>query len=429
MKILFITDNFVPEVNAPATRTYEHCKEWADLGVDVTVITCVPNFPQGRVYEGFKNKLIQKENIDGINVIRTWSYITANNGFAKRVLDYLSFSFTSFWVGLFQKTDIIIATSPQFFTTWSAFGLSRLKRKPWIFELRDLWPESIKTVGAMKENKIYKFLERIELFLYSDSDHVIPNTDAFKRNLTQRGIDEKKIDVIPNGANLELFYPRSADDKLAFDLQFSEDMMVVGYIGTHGMAHGLDFILYSALKLQSIDPDIHFLFIGDGAQKKTLLSIAENLKLENVTFLDPVPKEKIPEYLSVIDVSLVPLKKTDTFKTVIPSKIFESVAMSKPILLGVEGQAEKIIKDYNAGLCFEPENEDDFIEKVLMLRNDRKLRIELGENGLELAKDYDRKKLAIKMLKILNDISGNSIDYNPNNEDFSFDEDERLITK
>jgi len=311
----------------------------------------------------------------------------------------------AFWVGLFQKADIIIATSPQFFTTWSAFGLSHLKRKPWIFELRDLWPESIKTVGAMTENRFYHFLERIELFLYSDSNHVIPNTDAFKSNLTNRGIEQDKIHVIPNGANLELFNPRPVNEQLKKELDI-QDKMVIGYIGTHGMAHSLDFILYTALKLQEKDPDIHFLFIGDGAQKQTLLKIAENLALINVTFHDPIPKERIPEYLSVIDLSLVPLKKADTFKSVIPSKIFESSAMAKPILLGVEGQAKKIIDEFEAGLCFEPENEQDFIEKVLLLKNDQQLRERLGNNGLKLAKAYDRKKLATRMLHIISQVEG-----------------------
>ena len=149
MKILFLTDNFPPEVNAPATRTYEHCREWIRQGAEVTVITCTPNFPQGKVYKGYTNKPYQQEMMDGIHVIRVWSYITANEGFIKRTLDYISFSVTSFLAGLFQQADIIIATSPQFFTALSGRTLSFWKRKPWIMEVRDLWPESIKTVGAM----------------------------------------------------------------------------------------------------------------------------------------------------------------------------------------------------------------------------------------------------------------------------------------
>lgn len=398
MRILFITDNFPPEVNAPATRTYEHVKEWIkDKDVKVTVLTCFPNFPQGKVYEGYKNKLYQKEIIDGIEVIRVWSYITSNKGFVKRIIDYISFAFMAFIVGLFQKYDIIIATSPQFFTTWAAWGLSKIKRKPWVFELRDLWPESIKSVGAMKNKKIIKFLEKIELGLYRDSAKVIAVTDAFKKNLINRGIDEDKIEVIPNGSNIELFYPRKKDNELLNILNL-KNKFIIGYIGTHGMAHGLDFIIKSISKIK--DDSIHFLFIGDGAMKNEIVSLAKKLNLKNVTFLKPIKKEEVPKYLSICDVSLVPLKKSDTFKTVIPSKIFEAAAMQKPILLGVEGQACEIIEKYNAGICFEPENEKDFLEKLSYLRNEQNYK-ELQKGCINLAKDFDRKKLAQKMLNIL----------------------------
>ncbi len=398
MKILFITDNFPPETNAPATRTYEHCKEWVKEGADVTIITCAPNFPQGKVYEGYQNRLYQKEHIDGIEVIRVWSYITANEGFTKRVLDYVSFAFMAFWVGLFQKADVVVATSPQFFTTWAVVGISKIRRKPWIFELRDLWPESIRTVGAMKQSRVLDWLEKVELWLYKDADRVVAVTEAFKRNLVNRGIDAKKIDVVTNGANLELYVAREKDKTLLKSLGL-EGKFIVGYIGTHGMAHSLDFIV-TALKNVD-DPDIHFLFVGGGAMKQTVVEMAERLALKNVTFLDPVSKEEVSDYLSIIDVSLAPLKKSDTFKTVIPSKIFEASAMRKPTLLGVEGQAQEIIEKYGAGLCFKPEDETDFLEKLERLKNDKTL-YETCLSGCEkLARDFDRKVLAEKMLGII----------------------------
>lgn len=396
MKILFITDNFPPEVNAPATRTYEHALEWVKQGAEVTVITCAPNFPHGKVYAGYKNRLYHKESIEGIEVIRIWSYITANSGFAKRVLDYVSFAFSAFWVGLFQKHDVIIATSPQFFTTWSASALSKCKRKPWIFELRDLWPESIKTVGAMKQGRVIDTLEKIELWLYRDADRVIAVTDAFKANLIGRGIDADKIDVVTNGSNVELFYPRDKDAELLERLGL-KDKFVVGYIGTHGMAHSLDFIVRSITKIT--DESIHFVFIGDGATKKSVVNLAGKLKLNNITFLDPIQKEEVPRYLGFCDVSLAPLKKEDNFKTVIPSKIFEASAMRKPTLLGVEGQAQEIIETYNAGLCFEPENESDFLHKVMRLKNDSELYASLQEGCDVLASTFDRKRLAVEMLE------------------------------
>ena len=397
MKILFLTDNFPPEVNAPATRTYEHCQEWIKKGAEVTVITCAPNFPHGRLYKGYKNRFYQKEKIDGIEVIRVWSYMSSNHGFVKRVLDYLSFSFMSFWVGLFQKFDIIVATSPQFFTTWTGYGLSKLKRKPWIFELRDIWPESIKTVGALNQGYILNTLEKIELALYRDATKVVAVTDAFKENLISRGIAKEKIEVVTNGSNLELFLARKKDIKLLKKLNL-ENKFIVGYIGTHGLAHSLDFIVQSISKIT--DKSIHFLFIGDGAMKKSVVQLADRLNLENITFLNPIPKEEVPFYLSICDISLAPLKNKENFKTVIPSKIFEASAMEKPTLLGVRGEAQKIIEKYNAGICFEPENEKDFIEKLMMLKSE-KLYLESVKGCKSLAQAYDRKKLAKEMLEII----------------------------
>ena len=401
MKILFITDNFPPEVNAPATRTYEHVKEWQKRGADVTIITCAPNFPHGKVYDGYKNKFYQKELLDGIEVIRVWSYMASNSGFIKRVVDYFSFSFMAFWVGLFQKHDIVIATSPQFFTTWAAWGISKIRKKPWIFELRDLWPESIRTVGAMKQERILDWLEKIELGLYRDADKVVAVTDAFKSNLIQRGIDPEKIEVVTNGSNIDLFFPREKDHSLLQSLNL-ENKFIIGYIGTHGMAHSLDFIVQSISKIN--DPDIHFLFIGDGHMKSKIVEMASTLSLKNIIFLDPIAKEEVPRYLSIIDVSLAPLIKSDTFKTVIPSKIFEASAMQKPTLLGVEGQAQEIIEQYVAGICFKPENEEDFIEKVLTLKNNKIVYKNCQVGCERLASDFNRNKLARKMLRILKSI-------------------------
>ncbi len=394
MRILFITDNFPPEVNAPATRTFEHCKEWVKKGDKVTVITCAPNFPKGEIYEGYKNKLYQKEKIEGIEVIRVWSYVSSNQGFAKRILDFLSFAFMAFWAGLFKKTDVIIGTSPQFFTTWTAETLSVIKRRPWVFELRDLWPESIKAVGAISgESKIFKALEKIELRLYNRSSMVISVTNSFKENLISRGIEGEKIRVVRNGANLERFSRRERnvlwEEKLGLKEKF-----VVGYVGTHGMAHKLDFILKSWPKDRG---DLHLILMGDGAEKLKLQELAKELNILNISFLDSMPKEDVPDILSLMDVSLVPLKKSDLFKTVIPSKIFENSAMQIPILLGVEGESAEIINKYGAGICFEPENKTSFVEKLTILKDDSELYFNCQKGCLSLAKSFDRKKMAIEM--------------------------------
>lgn len=403
MNILFLSDNFPPEVNAPAHRTFEHCKEWQRQGAKVTVITCAPNFPQGEVYEGYRNRLYQTEHIDGIKVVRVWSFITANEGTMKRILDYVSFAFTAFIASLFHRSDIIVATSPQFFTAVGGYLSSLFKRKPWVMEVRDLWPESIKAVGAMEEGRMLSFLEKLELFLYRQADAIVVVTDAFRENIMRRGIPGDKIHVIKNGVQLEDYRPRPCDSALQAELGL-EGKYVVGYLGTHGMSHKLEFILECAA--ETTMPNVHYLFIGDGAEKAKLLKLKEKLKLGNVTMLDPVTKDEVARYISLTDLALVPLKRSDTFKTVIPSKIFENAAMQKPILLGVEGESKALIESYRAGLCFEPENKADFLDKLSRLVGDFRFYEYCQEGCQRLAQDFDRRQLAMRMLDILQDTCG-----------------------
>ena len=401
MKILFLTDNFYPEVNAPASRTYEHAREWVKAGHEVTVITCVPNFPKGKVFDGYKNKLWQKEAIDGIEVIRVWSYIAANKGFVKRTLDFISFSVTSFLAGLFVKADVIVATSPQFFTALSGRTLSFWKRVPWIMEVRDLWPESIKTVGAMKDNLFIRYFEWEEMRCYRSAKTIVVVTDSFKRTLIARGIDEAKIKVVKNGVDKEMFKPVPKDEALIGELGL-EGKKIIGYIGTHGMAHKLDFILDCARNMQGRN-DFHFLFIGAGAEREALLAKKEREGITNVTMLDSVPKDQVVRYISILDLSLINLRKSELFKTVIPSKMFENAGMQIPIIMGVQGEAQEMLEEYGAGLCFEPENEEDFNAKLQQLLSDPDLYERCRTGGAEMSRDYDRKALADKMLECMMD--------------------------
>jgi glycosyltransferase involved in cell wall biosynthesis len=402
MKILFLTDNFPPEVNAPATRTFEHCREWVKQGVEVTVITGAPNFPQGKVYPGYSNKLIAKEIIEGINVIRVWTYITSNNGFLKRIVDYFSFASTAFIAGLFVKTDLIIATSPQFFTAIAGRWLHAVKRKPWIMEVRDLWPESIIAVGAMKRGRVIRFLEKVELNLYKSASKIIVVTDAFKEKIASRGINPAKIFVHKNGVILDQFYPLPKDQELLATYNL-EGKKVFGYVGTHGMAHGLSFILRTLPTLAEQIPEAHFLFLGDGAEKQNLIALSQELKLTNATFISSVPKQDVIRYLSLLDVSLVNLVKSETFTTVIPSKIFEAAAMQIPILLGLEGEAKGIIESYNAGLCFEPENQDAFIAacKAILVPEQY---TDLQKGCVSLSQAFNRRQIALDMIKTISSL-------------------------
>lgn len=370
------------------------------MGHKVTVITCFPNFPKGKVFEGYKNNLYQKENFEGIRVIRVWSYITENNGFVKRILDYISYAFTSFIFGLFVKTDIIIATSPQFFTAISGRMLSLFKRIPWVMEVRDLWPDSIAAVGSMdKKSKAFKILKKIERHLYSSASRIIVVTDSFKNYIiNEHQIPPKKVGVFKNGVITNNLKRPKQSEVIALKKALGlEAKTIISYIGTHGLAHGLKFILESISKVSN--PDLHFLFIGDGAEKKNLIKYSKTLHSKNFTFLESVAKNEIPLYIEISDYSLVNLKKSDEFKNVIPSKIFENIAMYKPILLGVQGESKKLINDYEVGVCFEPENEESFLNAINDIQKlDSKL---LKVNCNKMLVDFDRNNIAENLIRFI----------------------------
>ncbi|MER2536745.1 MAG: glycosyltransferase family 4 protein [Rhizobiaceae bacterium] len=400
MHILFLTDNFPPEVNAPASRTFEHCREWVRAGERVTVITCAPNFPRGKVFGGYRNRLWQSEMIDGVRVIRVWSYITANEGFARRIADYVSYAVAATLAAPFvRKADIVIGTSPQFFTACAAYATSRLKRVPFVFELRDIWPESIRAVGAMKQSRVLDWLETLELFLYRKAALVVSVTNSFRDNLASRGIDPGKVKVITNGVDVSRFKPLAKDAALSRELGF-DGKFVAGYIGTHGMAHALETILDAAEHLRSQPGgDVYrFLLLGDGARKQELKADAARRGLDNVVFVDSVSKDDVVRYWSLLDASIIHLKKSDLFTTVIPSKLFECMGMGIPVLMGVEGESAGIVERTEVGLLFEPENADALCAALTRLAADQDLRLRLSANGQTAAISYDRSTLAMEML-------------------------------
>ena len=407
MHILFLTDNFPPEVNAPASRTFEHCREWVKAGHDVTVVTCAPNFPKGEVYPGYHNKLWQSKRMDGIRVIRVWTYITANQGFIKRVLDYQSFMVMAVLTSPFVRgVDLVIGTSPQFFTVCAAYIVSRLKRIPYVFELRDIWPESIEAVGAMSNSLAIKLLEKLELFLYRKAACIVAVTHSFRRNLTSRGIEPDKIQVITNGVDISRFHPQPKDSELTAHFELG-GKFVAGYIGTHGMAHGLETILEAAALIGQLPEGdaFRFIFLGDGACKSSLQEKAKVMGLTNVIFIDSVPKEEVVKYWSLLDVSIIHLKKTDLFTKVIPSKLFECMGMGIPVLHGVAGESAEIVESEGVGLVFEPENALKLCEGLRAMHGDRALYDKMREHCLKAAPKYGRTELAKQMLLVLAEVA------------------------
>ena len=403
MHILFLTDNFPPEGNAPATRTYEHAREWVKLGHKVTIITGAPNFPEGKVFDGYKNSWYSKSELDGIEVRRVKTYITANEGFAKRILDFMSFMITSFFAGLFvKKPDVIVGTSPQFFTAVSAWALSAIRFKPFVFELRDIWPASITAVGAMGRSLPIRILEKIEMFLYWRADKIISVTHSFKKELIERGVDGNKIDVVLNGVDLSKYEPAPQKDKSFAEQYDLTDKFVVGYVGTHGLAHSLDKIVEAAELLVDLK-DIRILFAGGGAAKGEVEALVKEKGLSNVVLIPRQQKELMPKLWSLCDISLISLKDTNLFKTVIPSKIFESMGMGLPMVMTSPiGEATTILTDSHSGVIVKPESPEDVASVIRELYQDRTRLDKLATSSAKAAQIYDRKQLAESMLnKIL----------------------------
>ncbi|MCZ2099242.1 MAG: glycosyltransferase family 4 protein, partial [Anaerolineae bacterium] len=390
MRILFLSDNFPPETNAPATRLHEHAVRWVRAGHEVTVITCAPNFPEGKLFAGYENRWRQVETIDGIRVVRVKTYITANEGFVRRTLDYMSFMVTGFVAGLFEtRPDVVVSTSPQFFCALGTWALSAVRRLPWVFELRDLWPASIVAVGAMERSPVIRMLEKLELFMYRRADAIVSVTESFREDLVSRGIDRAKIHVVINGVDLDRYAPRPRDQALA--RQFGlEGKFVLGYMGTHGMAHALDRVLDAAELLRDRE-DIAFFFAGSGAERARVEQRVAELRLDNVKMIPRQPKEAMPALWSLCDLALIPLRNTPVFATVIPSKLFEAMGMGVPVLMSLpEGEATAIVKRTGCGVCVPPEDPRAMADAVLTLAADAERMAALRSASAAAAPEYSR---------------------------------------
>jgi colanic acid biosynthesis glycosyl transferase WcaI len=405
LSILFLTENFPPETNAAATRVYERACYWAKWGHRVTVLTSAPNFPEGRIYPGYANRWRQIEDMDGIRVVRVKTYMAANRGTVRRTLDFLSFMVTAFANGLFERRpDVIAATSPQFFAAVGGWALGAVRRVPFVFELGDLWPASIVAVGAMRPSLPLRLVEKLELFLYRRSAAVVALTDAFKRNLTGRGIDPAKITVVINGVDTWRYGPRDRDAALAAETGLT-DKFVVGYVGTHGMAHALTNVLDTAERLRD-RLDIAFLLAGGGAERDQLISDAKRRGLNNVVFLARQPKERMPAVWSLCHVALVHLKNSAVFEDVIPSKMFEAMAMGLPILMASpEGEASAILAADKAGVHVAAEDPAALAAAVENLADDPAGRARFAAASLAAAPAHSREAQARNMMAVLEKVA------------------------
>jgi glycosyltransferase involved in cell wall biosynthesis len=404
MRILFFSHYFPPEVNAPATRTREHAVRWAQAGHDVTVVTCVPNCPVGRAYPGYRNRLWpQVEFIDGVRVVRVWTYLAPNAGTVRRIANYLSYFASAVIASLaLPRPDVVIATSPQFFCGWAGIWSARLKGAPRVIEVRDIWPESIAAVGALRGRGLLRFLKWLERRMYLAADRIVTVGEGYRARILESADVADRVNVVTNGVDLARFVPRPPDAAFLSE-QGLAGKFVCSYVGTLGMAHGLDVVIEAAgLLEQAGRDDIRFCLVGEGAQRRRLEEAASRGGIRSVVFAGRQPSDRIPAILASSDACLIHLKDCDLFDSVIPSKMFEAMAMGRPLIAGVRGEAQQIIRRAGAGLEMAPGCARSLADCVTRLADNSALRGRLGTTAREfVARHYDRDRLALEMLEVV----------------------------
>ncbi|MEI6815919.1 MAG: glycosyltransferase family 4 protein [Bacteroidota bacterium] len=396
MKILILTQYFPPEVGAPQNRLFELAIRLNKNGTTVDILTAMPNYPQMEIHKEYKGKFYTQEELDGLKVYRSWIFVSKSKSIPIRLMNYFSFVFSSLMIGLFKlgKYDYILCESPPLFLGISAYFLKIFKGSKMIFNVSDLWPESAEKLGLVTNRLFLNISTFLEEFLYRKSYLITGQTQGIVKDISSR-IPNKNVYWLPNGVDMEIF--KTLNNNWRLDNNFKDDDFILLYAGIIGHAQGLEVILNAARRLMEYD-NIKFALVGNGPEKDHLLKIKEDLKLNNVFFFGVQPKSSMPYILSSVDGAIIPLKKLDIFKGAIPSKIFETLAMRIPLLLGVEGEAKELfIDEAKAGFAFEPENDNELSEKVLEMYNHPELRISAGNNGFNFVQDkFTRDIIATK---------------------------------
>jgi colanic acid biosynthesis glycosyl transferase WcaI len=407
MHILFLTDCFPPEVNAPASRTYEHAREWVRAGHQVTVVTCAPNFPYGKLFAGYQNRFVQREVMEGIEVVRVWSYMTPNEGFWLRSLDFASFMLSSTVAALaIKQPSVVVATSPQFFAGLAGWMVSLHRRCPFVFEVRDLWPEQIIANDMLKEGPAIRGLKALAQTLYTRSSLIVTVGEGYRDQLVAGyRVSADKIRVIPNGILPEHFSLRGQREATRKQHGWT-NRFVVMYLGTHGLSQKLETVVGAARLLKNRQ-DVHFVFVGEGARKSAIMDLAKRDNLTNCEFLPQQPKAAIPDLYEAADACVVPLRRNPLYTGNYPSKMFEAMAMQCPIILSAEGHSRSLLERSGAGVAVEPENELALVDAVTNMQASPDRVAAMRAQGRRfVVTEYSRSHWATRYLDVLREATG-----------------------
>lgn len=411
MRILLIHQYFLEQNDGGGSRWNEMSRMWALDGHEVTVLAGMVHYTTGVKSERYKGKyvFVDRYPVGNIRVVRSHVSESYNTSFIGRLWGYFSFVFSSLYAGIFyarEKYDVIIVTSPPLFVGITAYLLSKLKRVPFVFEVRDLWPESAIDTGVVKNNLIIKMAYWFESLIYKKAHLINVLTPAFRDALIKKGVPDKKIILIPNAGDFELVRKVNNEfDAIAFRNKHnvSKDSFVITYVGAHGVANYLDQILQTADILR--DKNIVFWLIGDGMEKNRLKLKANQMGLKNVIFFDPVPKAEVFKYILASDMGASVLKKADAFKTVYSNKTFDYMSCKKPIFMAIDGVSRALVQEADAGVYVEPENANDFAVKALLYQKNPDLVLSQGINGYDYAiNNFDRTVLAKRFINFIQNL-------------------------
>lgn len=382
MRIVIFTQYFPPEVGATQTRMDCFARTLASRDHSVTVVTEVPNHPSGIVASPYRRRLLARDRSSGIDVVRVWVLASPRKTPLRRIAFYGSYMVVAFLAAVLLvrgRVDAVLSTSPPLLVPVAGWLFSRFKRCPHILDVRDLWPEAGVAVGELRPGLLERVMRALAHFLYRRSRLVTVTTRSFMKTVTLAGVHPSRVAFLPNGTLPELFRPEAEDPKLRRELGL-EGKFIVTYAGLHGVAQSLQTIL-DAASLLSNDPDVVFLLIGEGPVKTDLVRAATERHLENVRFVQEVPIDQAPRYLATSDALLVPLRAGEVFHGFIPSKLFDCMAVGRPVILSVNGEAREILEDAAGGLFAEPGSADALVEAVRRLRANREESRAMGERG------------------------------------------------
>jgi colanic acid biosynthesis glycosyl transferase WcaI len=404
MRILYLSQYFPPEAGATQTRAYEMARNLVRLGHTVTMLAEVPNHPSGIIPPEYRGKLVERSRLEGIDVMRVWVKASPVKSFRNRMLFYLTYMVNASLAGLLLargRYDLIYASSPPLFVGGAALALSYLRRIPMLFEVRDLWPESAVALGELSNPRAVAWATRLEQACYRRAAAIVVVTEGIRQRLLQRGQAESKLHLVPNGANVELFhFDAQARARLRQELGLGEKFVVI-YAGIHGVAQGLETLLEAARELQN-QAQVHFMLVGDGPKKAEIAGLAEQMNLSNLTLMDEQPRAAIPALLSAADAAIIPLRKLEIFKGALPSKMFDSWACERPVLLSVDGEARRVMEAARGGVFVDPEDAHALAGAILALRDDPELGRQMGLRGRRYTEqNYSRQAQAEQLAGIM----------------------------